>query len=333
MRAPTWRLAPLALTLALAAGGPGHGQTLPEGARMLRQEGSSRAEAFLASAPWRPAEGAALTRVTGAVTTTSWQIPAQGLTTLDLGAHWQAELAAEGFSPGFACTASDCGGFDFRFAIPVLPEPDMHVDLGDFRYLTFRRDGAAGTEHRIVLISRGPGSLYAQITTVLPAAPSAPGQRRQERPAQPLLTLDDPVALPEPPPDQTTAGAGPGLVERLTSEGHAVLEDLVFARGSAELQPGDYASLATLGEWLAANPAVRVTIVGHTDATGGLAANLALSLRRAQSVRDRIAARHDLAAGQVQAEGAGYLAPRASNQTAEGQARNRRVEVIVTSTP
>lgn len=331
MRAPYRRLALLVLTLALAAGGPGHGQTLPEGARLLRQEGSSRGEVFVATAPWTPAAGAALSRISGAVTVASWQIPSPGLTTLDLGMTLQAALEAEGFVPGFSCVAAECGGFDFRFAIPVFPEPDMHVDLGDFRYLTFRRESEAGAEHRILLISRGPDSLYAQISSVLPA--QIAGAMSRPPVALPQFPQPGPLALPDAPaaaPEAVTEG---DLVARLLAEGHAVLEDLVFARGSAELRPGDYASLSALGDWLAANPAVRVTVVGHTDATGSLAANLSLSLRRAQSVRDWIAARHALPAGQLSAEGIGYLAPRATNQTAEGQSRNRRVEVIVTSTP
>ncbi|MGQ0610608.1 MAG: OmpA family protein [Paracoccaceae bacterium] len=316
----------MGLTLALLAGGRGLGQTLPAGAQLLAQDASSRAEALLATAPWSAAGGVAADRVAGAVTTASWQIPATGLSTLDLGQHWRAELVAEGFTPGFACVAADCGGFDFRFAIPVLPEPDMHVDLGDFRYMTFRRDGPLGAEHRAVLISRGAGALYAQITTVLPAPPAKAPTARPPG-AEPLAQADAAPVAPE------AAPPGIGLIALLTGQGRAVLEDLDFASGAADLSPGDYASLDALGEWLAANPAARVTLVGHTDATGGLAANLALSLRRAQSVRERIASRHDLAAGQVEAEGIGFLAPRASNLTAEGQALNRRVEVVLTQAP
>ncbi len=326
MRAAAPCLVALGLTLALLAGGRGLGQTLPEGAQLLAQEGSGQAEALLATAPWSAAGGVAPDRVAGAVTTASWQIPATELSTLDLGLHWQAELVAEGFTPGFACVAADCGGFDFRFAIPVLPEPDMHVDLGDFRYMTFRRDGPSGTEHRVLLISRGAGALYAQITTVVPAPPAKAPAFRSPGAEPPALT-EAPLALPE------AEAPGPGLIALLTDQGRAVLEDLDFASSTADLRPGEYASLDALGEWLAANPAARVTLVGHTDATGGLAANLALSLRRAESVREWIASRHDLTAGQVQAEGVGYLAPRASNLTTEGQALNRRVEVILIQAP
>ncbi len=95
---------------------------------------------------------------------------------------------------------------------------------------------------------------------------------------------------------------------------------------------GDFASLTGLAAYLAANPDARVTIVGHTDATGALDGNVVLSRRRAQSVVDRLVQDYGVAAGRLSAEGAGYLAPRASNLTEAGRAENRRVEAILTPT-
>ena len=84
--------------------------------------------------------------------------------------------------------------------------------------------------------------------------------------------------------------------------------------------------------WLKADGARKVTLVGHTDASGGLEANVRLSKARAESVRRWLIDRLGVGADQVAAEGVGYLAPRATNQTEEGRQKNRRVEVISTST-
>ena len=111
------------------------------------------------------------------------------------------------------------------------------------------------------------------------------------------------------------------------------LDDLVFASGKAVLEGRDYASLAQLADWLEAHPDRRVTVVGHTDATGALAGNVALSMQRAAAVRDVLVATYGVNAAQVDAQGAGYLAPRDTNQTPEGRQKNRRVEVMLTSTP
>ena len=82
---------------------------------------------------------------------------------------------------------------------------------------------------------------------------------------------------------------------------------------------------------LKAEPDLRVALVGHTDAVGSLDANTALSRRRAEAVRDRLVQSYDVAPGRVEAQGAGYLAPRASNLTEAGREQNRRVEVVVLS--
>ena len=73
-------------------------------------------------------------------------------------------------------------------------------------------------------------------------------------------------------------------------------------------------------------------MVGHTDAVGGLDGNVALSRRRASSVRDRLVGKYGVAGAQVTSDGVGFLSPRATNLTEAGRERNRRVEVILTST-
>ncbi len=72
--------------------------------------------------------------------------------------------------------------------------------------------------------------------------------------------------------------------------------------------------------------------MGHTDASGSLAANIALSERRAEAVADALVDRLGADRGRIVAEGVGFLSPIASNQTEEGRQQNRRVEVVVTST-
>ncbi len=91
-------------------------------------------------------------------------------------------------------------------------------------------------------------------------------------------------------------------------------------------------SLDALARWLSDHRGRQVTLVGHTDAQGSLTANIALSKRRAQSVADRLVSDFGIERARVSAEGAGYLAPRASNDTEEGRHKNRRVEVMLTPT-
>ena len=84
-----------------------------------------------------------------------------------------------------------------------------------------------------------------------------------------------------------------------------------------------------MAAFLNAQPSVRVALVGHTDSVGSLSGNIALSKRRAQSVRQRLIDAHGIEAARMQAEGMGYLAPVASNLAETGRDQNRRVEVIL----
>lgn len=326
----------LAIGLALCAA-MAQGQDLPAGAEIIAQEVQSPGVGLVATGPWSRETGLPALNVEGQVSQTSFQMPSGGLNTLQLLDQMRAGLTVEGFKPLYTCETAACGGFDFRFAIPVMTEPDMHVDLGDFLYHSAEKPGPDGPEYRAILISRAPGLLYGQITAIEPADPTTAAVAVPDLPAtaQDTLPLPELVIAPEVPseddlrPALTTGGA---IITELVAQGSLALDDLIFATGAADLLAGDYDSLNQLGTWLLSNPTVTLAFVGHTDATGGLAGNIALSKRRAESVRRWLLDKFDLPSAQVVAEGVGYLSPRAPNDTEAGRAKNRRVEAVVTST-
>ncbi|QCP86688.1 OmpA family protein [Cereibacter sphaeroides] len=298
---------------------PGAAAALELGAPWTRVERQEEASASyrLPTGPWTEA-GLPVRPIEGRVVRSVWQRDLAETSTLDLLTPLRAALEAEGFRPLFQCETRGCGGFDFRYATDVLPEPEMHVDLGDFRFFAAIRDGAEGVEAVSLLISRSDATGFVQVIEALP---------RTAAPAAPVAVPDEPIAAEA--PASAPAPAAGTLIPRLEETGAAVLEELVFGSGSAELEDRAYPALADLAQWLKQDPARRVVIVGHTDASGGLEGNVTLSRARAASVRERLIARHGVDAAQVTAEGVGYLAPRAPNRTEEGRARNRRVEVML----
>jgi outer membrane protein OmpA-like peptidoglycan-associated protein len=101
-----------------------------------------------------------------------------------------------------------------------------------------------------------------------------------------------------------------------------------FATGTANLNSSAREILARFSGVVASYPNLSFRIEGHTDNVGSEATNSELSLRRAMAVRDYLIPQ-GVAASRIEVEGLGPLRPIADNATAEGRARNRRVEIIL----
>ena len=103
-----------------------------------------------------------------------------------------------------------------------------------------------------------------------------------------------------------------------------------FGPGQASLTANAKASVAALGAYIAAAPTGRIRIQAHTDGQGEADANLKLSQRRADAVRDALSSA-GVPRSRMQASGMGEASPIASDDSASGRARNRRVEIIVSA--
>ena len=78
---------------------------------------------------------------------------------------------------------------------------------------------------------------------------------------------------------------------------------------------------------LKTHPDWKLQVDGHTDGVGNDAANLDLSKRRSAAVKAALVGRYGIADGRLSTAGHGESSPQATNDTAEGRARNRRVEL------
>ncbi|MBF0214658.1 MAG: OmpA family protein [Magnetococcales bacterium] len=104
------------------------------------------------------------------------------------------------------------------------------------------------------------------------------------------------------------------------------LTDLRFRFNRHELDPASYPVLNAVVRVMHDNPGLRIEIQGHTDPVGSLGYNEMLSKKRARSVMDYLV-RQGVVAGRMVAVGLGWSQPVASNDTEEGRAKNRRVEL------
>lgn len=124
---------------------------------------------------------------------------------------------------------------------------------------------------------------------------------------------------------------GTGVVVTQTADNQLKLDipsDISFATNRSDIQPNFAPVLERFAEGLRNNPNTEVRIVGHTDSTGTDAINNPLSMDRAASARNFLTTR-GVNGGRIQVEGRGSHQPIATNDTSDGRARNRRVEIFV----
>ncbi len=104
---------------------------------------------------------------------------------------------------------------------------------------------------------------------------------------------------------------------------------LTFKSGHAELGADQRALLDKVRQAINVFPNSQVVVEGHTDSYGGDAANLALSRKRAEAVKDYLTKQLGVPGFRVSAVGYGETRPIASNDTEEGRARNRRIDIRI----
>jgi len=104
--------------------------------------------------------------------------------------------------------------------------------------------------------------------------------------------------------------------------------DISFDTGSAAIRPQLRGVLDPFAASVKDDPNARLTIIGHTDSTGSDRINNPLSVERAQSVRDYLAAR-GVSPTRVETAGRGSREPLADNNSETGRSKNRRVEIYI----
>ena len=114
----------------------------------------------------------------------------------------------------------------------------------------------------------------------------------------------------------------------IRSTGHVAVYGIHFDTNKAAVKPASKPALDEIAKLLKQDPALKLAVVGHTDMVGAPEANMALSQARAEAVVQALVGQYAVAASRLKGHGVGPLAPVASNDTDEGRAQNRRVELV-----
>lgn len=118
------------------------------------------------------------------------------------------------------------------------------------------------------------------------------------------------------------------MASSIKETGKVALYGIYFDTGKATLKPESQPTIEQIAKLLKADPGLKLFVVGHTDNTGQFDANMKLSMDRAAAVVNALVSQHSVNATSLKACGDGPTAPVATNETEEGKALNRRVELV-----
>jgi OmpA-OmpF porin, OOP family len=127
---------------------------------------------------------------------------------------------------------------------------------------------------------------------------------------------------------QDVVATAAAMSSGLTATGHTVVNGILFDTGKADVKPESAAALEEVVTLIKQDAKLKLYVVGHTDNVGALAANVDLSNRRAAAVVQLLVTKYGIAADRLQPHGDGPYSPLASNDTEDGRAVNRRVELV-----
>ena len=237
----------------------------------------------------------------GKVTWITYDAPA-GRTVLEIYRNYESALTKAGFQILFSCVNNEGCGSGNPLLYAANKNEDWEWSAGQ-RYLSAKAPKTTGDVYVSLHIgqwsnlSRGP-SLVLYVIELQPMEGD-------------LVKVD-----------------AASLASDITSQGHSSVYGIYFDTGKAEVKPESNDTLTQIAKMLQLQPELKLLVVGHTDNVGTLAANMDLSKRRADAVVKALTTSFGVSPSRLNAQGAGPLAPVASNRTEDGRAKNRRVELV-----
>lgn len=245
----------------------------------------------------REANGDLRTRtVEGRVTRTLYNNPS-GRSTLEIARNYEQALRGQGLRIVHQCAGREaCGGTGNRPS-NWNNVAGMNIGVGgDFRYLAAEGEASGRAVSVAVMVNKQRNWVYV-----------VDGEAMQT--GQAGVSAD-------------------ALAADLAEGGSARLDGIYFDTGRATLRPESRAALEQVAELMKRDAALKLEIVGHTDAVGDDAANRRLSEERALAVRSALVVDHGVSDRRLRARGAGETEPVAPNDSEAGRALNRRVELV-----
>ena len=237
-------------------------------------------------------------KVEGKITRIVYRVP-PGAAALEVFRNFEARVGEAGCETIFSGGPGEIRPYDFKYKHPVeiLDEISMSDEI---HYLAAKKTVGGAEVYLSVLVSPHSGGDGLRVRLIA-----------AETKAMEMQMVD---------------------AEKMRLEigetGKVALYGIYFDHDKAIVKPESEPTLDEIAKLLGAAPSLKLIVVGHTDNAGSFDYNIDLSRRRAKAVVNALVADYGIAQNRLRSEGVGYLAPAASNDTEEGRALNRRVELV-----
>jgi OmpA-OmpF porin, OOP family len=296
-----------------------------EGSTIVKYERKAFKEYVLALGPQtagtdekgRPTLGLSKSqRVAGQLTRITYLAP-EGRSALEIYRNYEQALEKADFEILYHCIENACGS-KFASAAYPLKEQELPGSLG-----------TAGIQEQHYLAAhwdRLQSDVYVALYVYFDQLRSKPAGASQEASKAMLAQLD--VIEVKPMEGGKVRVDAAEMAKEIGRAGHIALYDIYFDTDKAVVKPESEPTLVEIAKFLKAVPDMKVYVVGHTDNAGTFEHNTDLSKRRAAAVVEALVRRHKVDPKRLAAYGVGLLAPVATNESEEGRARNRRVELV-----
>lgn len=240
----------------------------------------------------------------------------QGRSTLEVLRNWEASLKAKGFSIVFTCatdkgtcftSGQDEGGVYLGQAvgdlngIPKMVDDYVHNWFGKGRYLLAKLDRPEGAVYAAIYLGEADRGNVAVVKVA----------ETKEMETDKIVTIK-----------------ASEMAQALDADGKIALYGILFDFDKDIVKPESKPTLDEIVRLMNDRPDLKIKFVGHTDNQGTPEYNLDLSARRAANVVTALINEYGMPGERMSSEGAGLTQPVDTNDTEEGRAKNRRVELI-----
>lgn len=235
--------------------------------------------------------------------------------------------------PGYtiqACKVEEFGVFDFS----MVPREKLPVE-GKFTFITYAVSDRKNEPSALAVVRNYENAIVKVGGTVLKSDPNRRVNGKILKDGQEVwvqaekgngkiwLRIVEKKAM-----TQYVVADAAAFGNDLKATGHVAVYGIYFDTNKSEVKPESKAALEEIAKLLKQEPSLKLKVVGHTDMTGAMDANMKLSQARGEAVVKALVSEYGIPAGRLKGYGVGPLVPLASNDTEEGRVKNRRVELV-----